>query len=397
MNIGTPDNRKIWLEFLDQRPESIVKVLQSKLIGDGCVAIICNTVGRAQLVYQAIRNSGLFEQYPITLFHAMTPFCWRESTEKFVLSEYGRLNEVALQPRRGIVVATQVIEQSLDLDFDLLVSDLSPIDLLIQRVGRLHRHYLMKYSPIRPSLLEIPTCFVAMPEQLLNELPKIGPDKYVYDELFLQRSYFVLKDKTELILPEQSDELIEMVYSDTNLPGLIENQLEQLHLLYGKLEQKEAVSGLKAGKRLVPDVDHVDLFGNDQVEFEEDNPNIHPELQALTRDMRPSVQIVCIESTKEGKFALLDERMPFDIDSFPNKDQVIHALKSIVTISNSDVVEHFRGQQHKPWEKCSQLRYAYPAVFESGICQLSTDLFLTLNLDYGLKIEEKKISDYDGS
>jgi CRISPR-associated endonuclease/helicase Cas3 len=63
----------------------------------------------------------------------------RLEIENAVVETFGRRSEE--RQRNGkVLVATQVVEQSLDLDFDLLVSDLAPMDLLIQRAGRLHRH-----------------------------------------------------------------------------------------------------------------------------------------------------------------------------------------------------------------------------------------------------------------
>ena len=70
------------------------------------------------------------------LFHARFAIGDRLAIERRVLERFG----VASKNRSGVLVATQVIEQSLDLDFDVMVTDLAPIDLLIQRAGRLWRH-----------------------------------------------------------------------------------------------------------------------------------------------------------------------------------------------------------------------------------------------------------------
>jgi CRISPR-associated endonuclease/helicase Cas3 len=75
----------------------------------------------------------------VELFHARYAQVDRQKRESEVVARYGRSGKP--WDREGwLLVATQVVEQSLDLDFDLIVSDLAPVDLLIQRAGRLWRH-----------------------------------------------------------------------------------------------------------------------------------------------------------------------------------------------------------------------------------------------------------------
>ena len=105
--------------------------------GGGNVAVVCDTVRRAQDVYRTLRDTSS-SGVEIMLLHSrfLTPD--RMAKERALRDRLG-----PDAPRDGkplIVVATQVIEQSLDIDFDVMFSDIAPIDLLIQRVGRLHRH-----------------------------------------------------------------------------------------------------------------------------------------------------------------------------------------------------------------------------------------------------------------
>src|SRR5690606_13897004 len=75
----------------------------------------------------------------LILFHARFGLADRLEKEELVLKHFGSDSTTELRQGR-LVIATQVVEQSLDVDFDLLVSDLAPIDRLIQRAGRLRRH-----------------------------------------------------------------------------------------------------------------------------------------------------------------------------------------------------------------------------------------------------------------
>ena len=103
-----------------------------------CVCWIRNTVKSARQSYQALLAMGIEPEY-LSLFHSRFAMGDRQIIEKQTLNHFG--NESTPEQRKGqILVATQVVEQSLDLDFDLMISDLAPIDLLIQRAGRLKRH-----------------------------------------------------------------------------------------------------------------------------------------------------------------------------------------------------------------------------------------------------------------
>jgi CRISPR-associated endonuclease/helicase Cas3 len=102
-----------------------------------CVCWIRNTVHDALIAFDRLRDSVAAEN--LLLFHARFAMGDRLDIEKVVRTTFGRKS--TMHERSGkVLIATQVVEQSLDLDFDLLITDLAPMDLIIQRAGRLHRH-----------------------------------------------------------------------------------------------------------------------------------------------------------------------------------------------------------------------------------------------------------------
>ncbi len=102
-----------------------------------CVAWIRNTVADAMEAFEALRQR--LPSAPLELFHARFALGDRLEIEERVVRTFGKASRGSERSGR-VVVATQVIEQSLDLDFDAMISDLAPIDLLLQRAGRLQRH-----------------------------------------------------------------------------------------------------------------------------------------------------------------------------------------------------------------------------------------------------------------
>src|SRR5690606_27841582 len=100
------------------------------------VCLICNRVDVAQQAYKTLQ-SMVPESIELQLFHARFTLLDRRSKEERALASFGKNKNRNIG---RILVATQVVEQSLDVDFDWLVTQICPVDLLFQRLGRLHRH-----------------------------------------------------------------------------------------------------------------------------------------------------------------------------------------------------------------------------------------------------------------
>ena len=166
------------------------------------------------------------------MFHARFAMADRLAIEEKVLGKFGRAPKI---PRPGILIATQVIEQSLDLDFDLIVTDLAPIDLLIQRAGRLWRHVEQRPPGARPHVSEPngPTLLVLSAEPVADArarwldsvLPKTTA---VYrDAALLWRSAKVMFDAGKIVsrtspkcaTPESGElrALVEAAYGQTKI------------------------------------------------------------------------------------------------------------------------------------------------------------------------------------
>jgi CRISPR-associated endonuclease/helicase Cas3 len=189
-----------------------------------CGCWIRNTVGDAVKAYRMLRQRLGPER--VDLFHARFALCDRQTIETRVLDHFGK--DSGPEDRNGkIVIATQVIEQSLDLDFDAMVTDLTFIDLIIQRVGRMLRHLRDAEGNVildGPDEREDPALGVLMPpladDPNTDWYKRLFPSgAYVYPEVdALWRTAQVLLDHGSLKLPEEARELIESVYGDGAAP-----------------------------------------------------------------------------------------------------------------------------------------------------------------------------------
>ena len=176
-----------------------------------CVCWIRNTVHDARNAWRQLRDADWLESNHLHLFHSRYALCDRLLIEQEMLERFGK--DSTPEQRLGrVLIATQVVEQSLDLDFDRMISDLAPIDLLIQRAGRLHRHQRGERGT--------PVLEVLSP--LLNDDPQADWYKalfprahYVYpDTLVLWRSATRLHEKGGWHMPGGTRELLEFVYDD---------------------------------------------------------------------------------------------------------------------------------------------------------------------------------------
>ncbi len=103
-----------------------------------CIAWIRNSVDDAIKVHRQLLARGVIPASSLSLFHSRFAFSDRQRIETETLARFGKY--CSLQRASQVIVCTQVIEQSVDIDLDEMISDLAPVDLLIQRAGRLQRH-----------------------------------------------------------------------------------------------------------------------------------------------------------------------------------------------------------------------------------------------------------------
>ncbi|MCW3094561.1 MAG: cas3 [Chthonomonadaceae bacterium] len=204
----------------------------------GCICVLLNTVADAQSVYQALGD------YPHKLlFHARFPAERRGEIETKVLEMFGKgpdgNPENPKRPERFILVCTQVVEQSLDVDFDVMMTSLAPIDLLLQRSGRVWRHE----RPNRPH--SAPALHLLMPEQGIFADPQssasaFGATGRVYKRhTALYLTLAELDQREEFRLPADFRPLIEACYGAHPCPSNVAPLLYQQALETSKRDDAQ--------------------------------------------------------------------------------------------------------------------------------------------------------------
>ncbi len=190
-----------------------------------CICWIRNTVHDAREAWRALQSADWLDNDKLHLFHSRYALTDRLRIEQEMLKRFGK--DATSKQRRGqVLIATQVVEQSLDLDFDRMISDLAPIDLLIQRAGRLHRHQRgERGTPVLDVFAPEPTS-----EPQADWYKAVFPKAhYVYpDTLVLWRTAKLLAEKGGWKMPDDARDFLEPVYDhDGPIPaGLLDAKIE---------------------------------------------------------------------------------------------------------------------------------------------------------------------------
>lgn len=380
------DSRTVELTWIERDPGSMAIRLWHELRDGGCAAVICNTVARAQQVYQELKAADIVPGEDSILFHARFPMAWRDGIEGRVLRRFGKGGD---RPSRAIVVATQVIEQSLDLDFDLMVTDLAPVDLILQRAGRLHRHERNG----RPTPLASPRLLIAAPEGK-DGSPEFERDVYVYDHYVLLRSYLAMWERTQMALPAETEALIEAVYGEdwqppADLPPAMVNTLEEARQ---RMERDREDERNQAQDRLVPVPWNRRLMNVSSGVLEEDRPELHRAFQAMTRLSPPSVSVVCLHETGAGLALEPDGGGPvIDLARHPGPDLTQQLAMHSVGVTHRGIVSHLLAEEAPVgWREHPLLRHHRVAVFKGGVCSVSGIPYqLQLDRELGLQIHKE--------
>lgn len=207
-----PDEKEINVVFIDVET-STQKAIDVAKQG-GAVIWICNTISSAQTQFRRFKDLSPSE-FPIGLLHARFPFWRREELEKEWMERFGKEQTTRCG---SILVSTQVVEQSVDLDADLMITELAPTDMILQRLGRLWRHE-RNTRPLRQAQLmiieESKTLdeFKAMSSREI--ITALGGKAKVYAPFVLLRSLEVWKSATNpIVIPTHIRTLIERTYQD---------------------------------------------------------------------------------------------------------------------------------------------------------------------------------------
>jgi len=210
--VGDPSlARSVTIRRIDTRRQVVEQALAAARAG-AAVAIICNAVDPAIETWEALSAQGA-DAERCHLFHSRFAVEDRLAIEESVQAWFGRNSTKEARASR-ILVATQVIEQSLDVDFDVMFSDLAPADLIVQRAGRLWRHRRDSRPAAKPVLhvLSPDPAAVTAARWLQGTL---GPAAFVYDlPGVMWRTARDLIGKGWLATPDDLRSLIETAYAD---------------------------------------------------------------------------------------------------------------------------------------------------------------------------------------
>lgn len=361
---------------------SIRSALEEQLANGGMGLALVNTVQRAQDLYrifpegEPLEREGqrigkrLADGTEVYLFHARFPAELRQKREDHALETFGETGD---RSGRKILIATQVAEQSLDLDFDLIVTDLAPIDLVLQRVGRLWRHK-RKFRPVSEPLLLIAGLAGDDP-------PPFGKPLWwgaVYREDILLRTWVLLQTKQSLKLPDEIDTLVQEVYEERiDVPESLRERLEKS--LVTEDGEVNAHRG-QANQAIIGFPD--DASWNDPARFvlyDEDEPGVHRTLMVKTRLGEDSVVVIPLFPDDE-----------FSSVASPDFDQAKRWYLQAASISRKGVVKKLRALGvPEGWKKSPLFRNCFPLTVDAQ-GRWTEDAKVRLDDDLGLVYEPKE-------
>jgi CRISPR-associated endonuclease/helicase Cas3 len=314
---SVPVGVRVHDEAPDEGPDNVARLVDEELRDGGCALVIRNTVGRAQQTYAALKDRLGADQ--VILLHGRLTIGERAARTQRVLGLLGPpdADNPVKRPDRLVVVATQLAEQSFDVDADLLVTDLAPIDLLLQRIGRIHRHE--RGADARPARLSKPQVIVAGLKTNPAGPPTFSPgSRYVYGRHLLLRAAALVLEAAAgkgWDVPAQVPELVARGYGrDDITPAQWQEAASRAHGEWEASQQRrrgDAASFLLSGEDQLGAPTLEGLHGRATGELRDDDA-----VAAVVRDGPETVEVVLVRRVGE-RYLTLSGR-----DMGPNGDGV---------------------------------------------------------------------------
>lgn len=369
------------VKIIRENKDNLVNLLIDLYKNKGVIGVILNTVRQAQELAKICKEK--FGEDSCYLLHSNFIATDRAQKERELLNLVGKN---AKRPYRKIIIGTQVIEQSLDLDFDVLISDICPMDLLIQRIGRLHRHDIE-----RDSYYKVPKAYVL---GCNKDYDFDDATKAVYSPYILMRSQYFLPE--EILIPTDISPLVQKVYADEKisldetLMSFYEKYKIEFEVKVGRTNNKASVYKLedpgysedeKYTESLVGWLKDIDISLTEEKAY------------ARVRDINDTIEVIALKKIGEGYGSFIDNidisreiespkigkeiakqtlRLPLVLSMYGNFDKTIKEL------------EDYNRKFLKCWQDQRWLKGSLGLIFDENNTALLNNYRLTYKRDVGL-------------
>jgi CRISPR-associated endonuclease/helicase Cas3 len=311
---AAPSGRSTSVAFEYLPDEDLPDKLFALLSDGGCAGVVCDTVDRAQNAMRILKTRFAETDADVELIHSRFLSVDRARKENALRKKLGPRSrtEDGSRPQRLIAVGTQVLEQSLDIDFDLLVSDIAPMDLLLQRVGRLHRH-----ERTRPAKLREARCFVTGVADASEWVFAPSIEK-IYDRYALLNTLLLLPTaEKRVVLPGDISPLVQTAYAEPDGDGATPAELLTGRAASAQTKREALKSAREAyEKKLCDKEKRADAFrlrapaGGaensliDWLDVTKGDKN-DQRAEASVRDTEESLEVTVVQKKSDGKLHLL--------------------------------------------------------------------------------------------
>lgn len=237
LEIDSKQTQTVVIQCTSLSVEELTEECLERAEKGGCVLWIRNTVHDAQESWKLLKNFNREGGPEIGLLHSRFPFWRREQLEDKWINCLGK--NASNRPKGCVLVSTQVVEQSVDIDADFLITDLAPSDMLFQRLGRLWRHEC-KERPFTKAEAWISAKNLAECDTEKSIKTALGRSRFVYSPYVLLRSWNVWSKYTQVKLPQDIRPVLEETYkkSEGLEPMAWQLFLEKIQEFRAKQQQK---------------------------------------------------------------------------------------------------------------------------------------------------------------
>ena len=368
--------------------EDLVGLIKEMTPAGGVVGVILNTVRKSQDI--ARKCIEAFGEGDVELLHSSFIATDRYKKEKNLIETIGKNGN---RPDFKIIIGTQVIEQSLDIDFDILITDLAPMDLILQRMGRLHRHKETK----RPDNLQNPMVYV------LNcggyDFDK--GSSFVYSDYILFRTEYYLPEKINL--PNDISHLVQLVYSGEDLD--LDKEIQKLYDKFRykhdeQIDDKESKAKVyRLDKPLKKVAERKNLsnwlkYSNKMAESSDVKAN------AQVRDSSDTIEVIALKAC-EGGYEFFDKTGL--LDPSDNKT-AMEIAKRTIKLPNSvyysgdgyiidkiiEDLEKYYLDNLSDWDKEAWIKNSLAIIFDSNNEFRLGDKLLLYDEKYGLIVKKEE-------